>query len=202
MAGRSFGTDGATLDIEDLAAVHADAVALYSTGRHKDAAAVFSHTLDGCRELLGDQHDATLTVAGNLAVTHLLAGRRREGLPELEANLAERVRCWGDEDPRTLTARDAYAVALRLAGKVDDALSVSALVTSQRMRLLGAAHPDTLTSRMGLVQARAAAGDVGSASALLTAALSDAEAELGIRHRSTRALLECGHHLGLIRTDA
>ncbi|MDT7552831.1 MAG: hypothetical protein QOI16_1367, partial [Pseudonocardiales bacterium] len=32
-------------------------------------------------------------------------------------------------------------------------------------------------------------------------ALSDAEQSLGVRHRSTRALLDCGHHLGLIRTD-
>jgi hypothetical protein len=149
---------------------------------------------------LGAQHDATLTVEGNLAVTQLLAGCR-DGLAMPEANLTERVRCWGDEDPRTLTARDAYAVALRLAGKVDDAVSVSTLVTAQRTRVLGATHPDTLTSRMGLVQARAAAGEVGTASAPLTAALADAEQDLGGRHRNTRALLECGHHLGLIRTD-
>src|ERR1700733_1025799 len=94
MAGRSLGTNGTTLDVEDLAADHADAVALCSNGRHKDAAVVFAQTLRGCREVFGAHHDATLTVAGNLAVTQLLAGRRRDGLSLLESNLSDRVRAW------------------------------------------------------------------------------------------------------------
>jgi len=178
MANRSVGESAVAVDVHRLAADHAHAVELGSSGKHKDAASFFAKTLEGCREVLGEQHDVTLTVAGNLAVTLLLAGRRKDGMALLEANLADRVRVWGDEDPRTLTARDAYAVALRIAGRVDDAVSVSALVTSQRTRVLGAAQPDTLTSRMGLVQARAAAGDIGSASALLIAALADAEQAL------------------------
>ena len=144
MAIRSPSTNGTSFGVQDLAADHAEAIALSSTGRHRDAAGAFAQTLRGCRDLLGAQHAATLTVAGNLAVTQLLAGRRRDGLALLESNLADRVRCWGDEDPRTLTARDADAVALRLAGRVDDAVNVSTRLGAVRMfRFRRSAVPST-----------------------------------------------------------
>ena len=201
MAMRSTGANGVATDIHGLAAEHEDALALWSADRHKEATTAFTQAYNGCRTVLGPQHDATLMVAGNLAVALVLIGRRREGLVLLEQNIVDRVRYWGEDDPRTLTARDAYAVALRLAGRADDAAEMSEEVIDQRTQVLGPTHPDTMTSRMGLVQARAAAGDIGSASALLAGALADAERALGSRHRNTQALLECGRHLGLIRVD-
>jgi hypothetical protein len=52
--------------VHDLAARNARAAALFTAGDVKEAADVFEGTLRGCRALLGRDHHATLSVAGNL----------------------------------------------------------------------------------------------------------------------------------------
>lgn len=183
----------------ELVARHEGAVAAYADARPAEAVAAFTTVLEVCLDELGADDPATLTVAGNLAVSCVVAGRRRDGLRRLSENVARRTRVLGEEDPRTLTARDALAVAHRLAGDVDDAVALSEQVTAQRSRVLGAAHPDTLTSRMGLVRARAAAGDLEAAAHVLADALGDAESALGHDHPSARALVQCGRAVGLLR---
>ncbi len=185
-------------DIHELARKNAEGVALFEAGSAKAAVSVFAKALDGCRFTLGDDHPATLTVAGNLAVAQVSAGRRRDGLDALLANVADRARALGDDDPRTLTALDALAVAYRLAGRVDDAVELSQQVTAHRLRTLGATHLDTLTSRMGLTLAQAAAGDISSAASVLASALADAERAYGEKHPHTVALVECGRSIGLV----
>jgi HPt (histidine-containing phosphotransfer) domain-containing protein len=125
--------------VHDLALRNARAAALFSAGNAKEAAELFEDTLRGCQALLGRDHHATLTVAGNLGVARLSAGKRREGMHLIIENVADRARVLGDEDPRTLTARDALAVAYRLAGDVDDAVELSGQVAAQRRRVLGPA---------------------------------------------------------------
>jgi tetratricopeptide (TPR) repeat protein len=182
--------------IHDLADRNARAAALFTSGNAKEAADLFEDTLRGCRALLGRDHYATLTVAGNLGVARVAAGRRREGIQLIAENVADRSRVLGEEDPRTLTALDALAVAYRLQGDVDDAVQLSGEVTAQRMRELGPAHPDTLTSRMGLARSQAAAGDLESAAALLSAAIHDAES-LPPGHPHRTALVECAEAIGM-----
>ena len=136
-----------------LVAENSAAAAHFRAGRYPQAIEAFRRVLGTCRTELGADHVDTLTVAGNLAVALVAAGRRRPGLAQLEANLADRVRVLGDTAPLTLTARDALATALRVTGNVDDAVELAKRVTAQRLRRLGASDPDTLTSRMGLIRA-------------------------------------------------
>lgn len=182
----------------ELAELTAIGAAHFRAGRHAAAVEAFQQVLLGCRVRLGADHVGTLTVAGNLAVARIAAGQRRPGISELEANVAERIRVLGDTDPRTLTARDALATAYRLAGDVDDALALAKQVTAQRMRSFGPADPDTLISRMGLIRAVAAAGDISTAVDMLNSALRDAEAAHGPHHWTTRGLLQCGEHSGIL----
>lgn len=186
----------------DLADRHGRAVTAYQSGDLKGAVAVFEEVLAGCRSHLGAEHVATLTVAGNLGVALVAAGRRREGITVLATNVADRARVCGEDDPRTLVARDALAVGRRLAGQVDEAVALSGQVTEQRRRILGPTHLDTLTSRMGLALAQAAAGDVGAAVTVLTAAISESEQAHGSRHPHTTALIESGRRIGLLRRSA
>jgi Tfp pilus assembly protein PilF len=190
------------LHVEEAAARNDHGAALFAEGRYREAAQMFEDALAGCRALLGPEHPATLTVAGNLGVAQVAAGQRRRGLKLVSDNLADRVRVLGDDHPDTLTARDALAAVHRAAGNVDDAIAMSGKVALQRARHLGPTHPDTLTSRMGLALAHMAAGDVSSAHRLLAAALADAEEAYGARHHITQTLLECGQAFGLIGTEA
>jgi hypothetical protein len=52
--------------VHDLAARNARAAALFTAGNVKEAAEIFEDTLRGCRALLGPDHHATPSVAGNL----------------------------------------------------------------------------------------------------------------------------------------
>lgn len=185
--------------IEVLHARNAQAAASYTAGRASAAAALFVEVLAECRDRLGAEHPATLTVEGNWGAALFSAGQYREGVAAMSANLAGRVRAWGEDDRRTLVARDALAVAYRLAGDVDDAVALSEQVTAQRLAVLGPTHLETLTSRMGLALAHAAAGDIGAAVSVLTTALRDCETTYGRRHPHTVALLDAGRRIGLIR---
>jgi hypothetical protein len=176
---------------EALAALNDDAVALYAAGRHQDAIEPFEQILVACQAAFGRDHIATLTVAGNLAVTCVAVGWLEYGIRLLTANMADRARLLGDENPHTLTARDALAVAHRLAGNVDAALALSMQVADQRRRTLGPVHPDTLASQMGLALALTDAGDGDRAMVLLTATINEAEQAHGPRHPHIVALREC-----------
>jgi hypothetical protein len=181
----------AFLEVHDLAGCNNDAAASFRSGDHVRATQLFAQTFKGCCAILGMDHPATLTVAGNLGVALIKGSRYGEGLELIIANLADRVRVLGDEDSRTLAARDALAVAYRRAGQINDAVTLSRTVTLQRSQILGPTHPDTLTSRMGLALAAAAAGDAEAAAMEMTAVINDAEQAHGIRHPRTVALLEC-----------
>jgi Tfp pilus assembly protein PilF len=204
--GTEQATDGGgwvlRLHVEESAARNDHAAALFAAGRFREAVPQFEQALAGCRAVLGPDHAATLTVAGNLGVAQVAAGQRRRGIKQVVDNLADRVRVLGDDHPDTLTARDALAAVHRTTGNADDAVAMSGKVALQRARKLGPVHPDTLTSRMGLALAHAAAGDVSSAHRLLAAALSDAEEAYGARHEHTTMLLDCGHAWGLMGTGA
>lgn len=170
--------------LRPLAELNARAAAHLADDQPDPAVPLLEEAVAGCRERLGHAHPDTLTVAGNLGVAYVRAGRWSDGLDLLAANRVARTRVFGEDDPRTLTASDALATAYRLAGRTDDALDLAGTVTAERRRTLGPAHPDTLTSRMGMALARAATGDVESAATLLRAALNDAEHSLGLDRKS------------------
>jgi len=186
-------------DVHVLASRNAQAAAAYRSGRVASVASLFQRVLQDCADLLGVDHVATLTVAGNFGTALFSAGRRSEGVRAMTATLNDRVRVWGESDPGTLSARDALATAYRLSGAVDDAVALSRRVTEQRRRVLGPTLLDTLTSRMGLALAHVSAGDVDAAVVELTSAISDSERTHGRRHTHTVALLESGRSSGLIR---
>jgi hypothetical protein len=173
----------------------------FEAGRHDEALTLFEQALRSCRAVLGNDHPETLTVAGNLAVTHVAVGNGRKGIKLLTANLDARVRVFGDTHPATLTARNALAVAYRVTGDADAAVPLAKQVVVQRSQTLGAAHPDTLTSRMGLAIALAGTGAARSAHRILAATITDAENTLGPGHRHTTALVECGEAAGLLRRE-
>src|SRR5262245_1787220 len=106
-------TDGGgwvrSLHVEESAARDDQGAARFAAGRFRESVPQFEQALAGCRAVLGPDHLATLTVAGNLGVAQVAAGQRRRGLKQVSDNLADRVRVLGDDHPDTMTARDALA---------------------------------------------------------------------------------------------
>ena len=79
-------------DLDQLAGANAEAAALYRSGRAKAAVPIFEEVLGHCRSALGPDHPVSLTVEGNLAVSLVTAGKRREGIELMTQNVAERAR--------------------------------------------------------------------------------------------------------------
>jgi hypothetical protein len=185
--------------IWDLAEDNEAAADMFDAGRFDEAVPLFEQVLASCRNVLGNEHPGTMTVAGNLAVAYFAAGNRRKGLKHIVNNVSDRARLLGDEHPDTLVARNALATAHRLTGDADRAIALAKQVVVQRTRTLGPAHGDTLTSRMVLALALAAAGDLNSADRMIGSTMSDAESTFGAQHPHTLALLDCGVENGLLR---
>ena len=91
-ASRSTGDTAHLEAVRPLAALNAAGAARLQADRPDLAVDLFTDALAGCREKLGSAHPDTLTVAGNLGVALVQAGRWQEGLDVLEGNHAARVR--------------------------------------------------------------------------------------------------------------
>jgi tetratricopeptide (TPR) repeat protein len=186
-----------TSNADNLAAANERAVDYYHSGDYRRATVLFEKTLRGCREELGDEHPATLTVAGNLGVALVQAEHFDEGIDIIQRNLADRTRVLGENDRQTLSALDALAVSYRRAGRLPEAIQLAQSAAVRRSEQFGQADPDSLTSRLGLALSLAEADDGARAAAEITAAVEDAQDVLGPEHPHTVALLN--HAITLAR---
>ena len=175
--------------VDNLAAANERAVNYLHSGDYRRASVLFEKTLHGCREQLGAEHLATLTVAGNWGIALVEAEHFDEGIDVLERNLADRTRVLGENDRKTLNALDALAVSYRRARRLAKAIELAQTAAVRRAEQFGQADPDTLTSRLGLALSLAEADDGARAAAEITAALEDAHDTLGPEHPHTVALL-------------
>jgi tetratricopeptide (TPR) repeat protein len=182
---------------DEFAAANRRAVDYFRSGDYRRATVLFEKTLHGCREELGAEHPASLTVAGNLGVALVKAERFDEGIDVIQRNLADRTRVLGENDRQTLSALDALAVSYRCASRLPEAIQLAQSAAVRRAEQFGQADPDTLTSRLGLALSLAEADDGARAAAEITAAVEDAQDMLGPEHPHTVALLN--HAITLAR---
>ncbi|GIE94770.1 NB-ARC domain-containing protein [Paractinoplanes rishiriensis] len=102
-------------------------------------------------ELLGAQHDMTLTARNDLAFFRGEAGDASGAAEEFRLLAADRQALHGPRAEHTLISRNGYGVWLGKAGRVQDAIDVMSEVCADCAAALGADHQYTLGSRGNLV---------------------------------------------------
>ncbi len=137
------------------------------------------------REMLGANHQDTLTSCNNLVEAYLGARRAAEGLALGEETLKLRESRLGLDHPDTLTSRINLAAALRMAGRSAESVVLCEAAVRMCIARLGPDNPTTLTARNNLAAALSDAGRTGEALAEFAAALRLCEARLGPDHPKT-----------------
>ncbi|WP_051787742.1 MULTISPECIES: tetratricopeptide repeat protein [Streptomyces] len=94
------------------------------------------------RQLLGEDHPATLTARGNVVSSPLALGRPEEAAQIEEGLLADRLCVSGENHPHTLIARASLAASYQRAGRLAEAIALQEDVVAANERLLPADDPD------------------------------------------------------------
>jgi tetratricopeptide (TPR) repeat protein len=123
---------------------------MLSQGLATDAGRLASGSADIRKELLGEEHPATLTSLSILASTYLSQGRWKEA-EELQVSVTEaRKRVLGEGHPDTLAGMANLASTYWNQGRWKEAEELDVSVLEARKRVLGEEHPDTLAGMANL----------------------------------------------------
>ena len=104
------------------------------------------------REVLGPDHEVTLSSLNNLASLYLARGGWKEAEPLLSEALAGNRRVRGAEHPSTLGTMDNLASVLGQQGRLAEAETIRREVLAVRTRTQGREHQATLVARSSVAQ--------------------------------------------------
>ncbi|MFE5519878.1 tetratricopeptide repeat protein, partial [Streptomyces virginiae] len=160
---------------------------LGETGQVTAARDHFQHLTETTRHHLGEDHPATLTTQGNLAVWRGELGDVAGAAAAFADLLEHTMRVLGPDHPHTLTTRGNLATWRGRAGDAAGAAAAFADLLEHMVRVLGPDHPYTLTTRNNLATWRGEAGDAAGAAATFADLLADRVRVLGPDHPDTLA---------------
>ncbi|KAJ7637815.1 P-loop containing nucleoside triphosphate hydrolase protein, partial [Mycena rosella] len=114
--------------------------------RLKDAEQLQLAVLEDRRDILGEDHPATLRAMGNLAITYHNLGQLKEA-EELGVVVLEKEKeILGEDHPDTLHAMGNLASTYHHLGRLKEAEELEVVVLEKRSKILGEDHPATLLS--------------------------------------------------------
>jgi Tetratricopeptide repeat len=148
---------GRRLDVEPeawLVLQHHASVYLRRRGQYGQAADLQVQVLAARRQMLGDDHPATLTAMGTLAETRRVRGELQGAHDLNEQTLAARRRELGDDHPDTLDSMHNLAVTRSDLGDLHGGRDLHEQTLAARRRVLGDDHPDTQASMKDLDNVR------------------------------------------------
>jgi len=166
-------------------------------GRAKDAEPLYLATLERQRQLLGADHDETVTTMNNLAVLRSEQGRLADAEHLAREILALRLAKLGPDHPETATAKNNLAQVLSDQRRFAEAEALLREALATATRVSGAEHPDTLMVQANLVGALRQAGRYDDALALAGQLLEARRRTLGERHPETLEALS--FHVALLQ---
>jgi tetratricopeptide (TPR) repeat protein/transcriptional regulator with XRE-family HTH domain len=137
------------------------------------------------REILGDDHPATLVTCHHLCQLAQARGDLRTAENSLRQLTATSTRVLGPDHRRTLDARQSLADLRHTSGDTAEADSLTRQVLTARMRILGPDHPATLASQHRLALILRDQADIAQARALLGTVIAARRRLLGARHQAT-----------------
>jgi non-specific serine/threonine protein kinase/serine/threonine-protein kinase len=121
--------------------MHTLGVVYRDLGLYEPAAELLEKTFESRRDILGDDHPATLESVAELAWLRVKQGRNNEAEPLYQELVEARVRILGEDDLETLNARNSLANLYRLMGRHDESERLFLDVLERKRRLLDVEDP-------------------------------------------------------------
>ncbi len=149
------------------------------------AAAPQTEALETFRQVLGAEHQTTLTSIANAGLLLSRQGKLAEAEPYFREALDGRRRSLGDDHPDTLSSLSNMGYLHSLQGRLAEAVPYFDEALTGRRRTLGADHPDTLTSMNEMGMLLKAQGRLADAEPYLTETLDGRRRVLGDDHPHT-----------------
>jgi tetratricopeptide (TPR) repeat protein len=168
---------------------------LLNRGQPRAARALFERAHRLNRDMLGEDHPATLTAANNLAADLRALGEHEQARQLTEDTLTRCRRALGDDHSLTLRLANNLAWMLRALGEHERARELDEDTLSRRRRLHGDDYPRTLNSTNSLAMDLLALGEHQRARDLAEDTLSRYRRVLGEDHPDT---LESASNLALV----
>jgi tetratricopeptide (TPR) repeat protein len=179
---------GRRLDVEPercLSLLRQTATYLSSRGQYRQALTLSEQALAGSRQLLGEDHPATLQAIYDLAETRRALGDLQAALKLHEQILAAHHQVLGEDHPATLASINSLGVTRRELGDLQGAKHLFEEALAARRRVLGQDHADTLWSMNSLAVTRHGLGDLQGAQQLHEETLASRRLVLGKDHPNT-----------------
>lgn len=129
---------------------HSIGIAYQAIGEMNDAKAQLTQSVDGLREVLGEEHIETLAAKDDLAMFHEQAAEYPEAERLCREVLDVRQRVLGAEDPLTLLSRSNMAEIWSAQGRFAESVAENRKLLEARMRILGPEDPQTVTTMNNL----------------------------------------------------
>ena len=120
------------------------ATSLHARGRYRDAMLLMREVWEQETELLGAEHEYTLSSQSNLALCLIQIGQIEEGERLLRDLLELIEQKYGEEDPEVLLATTNLAVSLSKQERHAEAEVIYRAMLNASRRVLGDEHPRTL----------------------------------------------------------
>lgn len=158
---------------------------LYQRGRWREKEPVDMMATKLRREILGENHLATIASTINLAATYNGQGRYNEAEKIIAKAVALQREALGEKHPYTIRCTAALAVIYREQGRYSEAERIEASVLALRRESLGKKHPDTVSSMDALARACYRYGRYSEAEQMQTEVVTLQKEILGEEHQET-----------------
>ena len=159
--------------------------ALIAGGMTAEDFELASGSLAAQREVLGPDHETTLTTATNVASLHYQQGEYAAAEALYLDVIERRQRTLGAAASATLLARENLSTTLTAQGRFDEALALRRDCLALRIEHHGERHPSTVLARLFLTQAELGQGRLDEPVATLQASLDEMVAAWGPDHEHT-----------------
>jgi len=166
--------------------------------QHDRALEVFERALEISREQLGESHDKTLALIGNIAHTHGGLGDRTEAERQYQELLEIRRRYLGDRHPDLAVTLHQIGITRLHDGRPEDARPALAEAVELREEHYPEGHPSLFRSQNALAGVLRETGDLDGAEDMIERALAGSREAHGDHHVQTAAITD---HLAVLRMD-
>lgn len=159
--------------------------ALHSKGDYDRAETMYTRAIAGLSEILGDEHDDTLSAISNLGTLMIQRGRFDEAETILRRGADASLRTLREENPTSMTFTHNLSKALHEVGKLAEAETLMKHTLDLRIKHLTIEHPHTLITQSNLATLYREMGRPDEAFALDTQALEIRRRVLGEKNTGT-----------------
>lgn len=166
------------------------ATALWSQGKHAEAALIFQEAIVGLDRISGPDSLDVLSARHNLGLVLHAQGRNEEAQGHITDSKAGFSKCLGPEHVLTLKASHNEAMVAQELGHTAEAVQLYRQTLEVRQRVLGPEHVDSLKTACNLGLTLNYAGELSDAERILRETIGRMERVLGRTHPLTLTAMQ------------